>query len=114
MAYMRLHAPELGIDRKRAVAQALTGLVLTSSPGLAPERCTVQFVPYHLDDVAVGGVLVFDSNEPQYTLEVFAPETHLRQKDLARDLGDLLARLLGCGPDSVHVRLAAEGQRGAA
>jgi hypothetical protein len=111
MFSMRLHAPELGIDRKRALAQALTDAVTRLRPTVPAGECTVQFVPYRLDDVAVGGVLVFDSNEPAFILEVHGAAV---DEGLGRELRALLARLLRVPGERVHVRAAPSAQRDAA
>jgi phenylpyruvate tautomerase PptA (4-oxalocrotonate tautomerase family) len=104
MPYLRFFCPELPVETRRALARELTAGVVRALhlPPDAREETTVYFLPFHPEDVAVGGVLVADGADPTYHLEVIdrtiSPD---RRVALNRELTPLLAHLLGLGAEEL-------------
>lgn len=104
MPYMRLYSPELSLAQKQRIARELTELVVNlmtpaNGRGLSKEemrsRCTVHFMPWNGDDFAIGGVLMSEKHESDFTLE-FSDWGLNRRKErrLARQITLLLAKIL--------------------
>src|SRR5437588_1645754 len=97
MPYLRLHCPALPVKDKKIIAKELTNATmryfrLTKSYA---NRCTVQFVPFELEDIAIDGKLLSAGGEPDYHLEVSYRKLSEEQKQTyAREVTPLLARLL--------------------
>jgi phenylpyruvate tautomerase PptA (4-oxalocrotonate tautomerase family) len=105
MPYLRLYSPELSLDQKRRIARELTEAMMKILHQKEDERywCTLQFVPYRLEDFAVGGRLAYDSMQADYYLEY--GDHHLtqeRREKIAQGLTPLLAELLDLKPTETH------------
>ena len=72
MPYIRLYSPELRLEVKRELARSLTECVMQALqlPAEAQHWVTIQFVPYSLEDMAIGGSLLVDTLDPEYQMEV--------------------------------------------
>jgi phenylpyruvate tautomerase PptA (4-oxalocrotonate tautomerase family) len=116
MPYLRLTSPPVDAEHRRRLAVELTDLVvrlLTPPPGRGrptaedmPARTTVHFTPYDPDGLAIGGTMMADSGGRDVTVEFSDWGLSLRrQKVIARELTDVLARLLDVeDTDAVNVR----------
>ena len=97
MPYLRLHCPALPLKEKKLIAKELTNATmrhfrLTKSYA---NRCTMQFVPFELEDIAIDGKLLSAGGEPDYHLEVsYRNLSEEQKKTYAREVTPLLARLL--------------------
>jgi phenylpyruvate tautomerase PptA (4-oxalocrotonate tautomerase family) len=97
MSFLRLYSPELSTEQKRLIARGLTDGVIRSLhlPVQARTAITIHFLPFRLEDVAVGGELLSDAGPANYLLEISDRGLTREKKDaLNRDLTPLLARLL--------------------
>jgi phenylpyruvate tautomerase PptA (4-oxalocrotonate tautomerase family) len=97
MSFLRLYSPELSTEQKRLIARSLTDGIIRSLhlPVQAQAEITIQFLPFRLEDVAVGGELLSDSGPANYLLEIADRGLTREKKDaLNRDLTPLLGRLL--------------------
>ena len=72
MPYIRIYSPELRLEVKRELARTLTDSAMQALqlPDEARHFTTIQFVPYSLEDMAIGGSLLVDTLDPEYQLEV--------------------------------------------
>lgn len=101
MPYLRFFSSELPIETRRMLARELTAGVaraLHLPPGSDGDTF-VYFVPFHPEDISVGGILVADGAPAFYHLEIIDRTISLdRRVALSRELTPLLARLLGLEP----------------
>ncbi|MEZ0364461.1 4-oxalocrotonate tautomerase family protein [Mycobacterium sp. pUA109] len=117
MPYLRLTSPPIDAEHRRRLAVELTDLVvrlLTPPPGRGRPtaddmraRTTVHFTPYDPDGLAVGRTMLADTGGRDVTVEFSDWGLSLRrQQVIAREITNLLARLLDLGDDldAVNVR----------
>ena len=103
MPYLRIHAPELSFEQKKIMAAELTDAILTilERPPEARDYATIQFIPYRLENMAVGGRLLSETEEPSYQLEFHSFPLTQQQKDvLVQRLMPLLLDLLHLPPSA--------------
>ena len=97
MPYLKFYTPELSVSKKRRIAKELTRATMRSFQ-LSPEdrdRCTVHFVPFRMEDMAIGGKLMIDAPDPDYLLEVTDRQlTAEKKKTFVETVTPLLIRLL--------------------
>jgi phenylpyruvate tautomerase PptA (4-oxalocrotonate tautomerase family) len=108
MPYLRLHCPELPAKQKKRIAKELTAVTMRvfRLPGDFPNRCTLQFMPFRLEDLAVGGKLLSEGGDPDYYLEVSHSNLKDEQKRVfVAEVTPLLARLLNLESRSWLARL---------
>lgn len=85
---------QLGIQFGLNLVQALLAALL------------LEFMPFRLEDIAVGGKLISEGGDPDYYLEVSHPNLNEEQKQtFVREVTPLLVRLLNLGPQSWLARL---------
>jgi len=72
MPLLRFHSTELSLDQRRMVARELTDAMARARRLEGPERdwCTVHFMPFAPDEVAIGGTLIADGKVPEFWLEL--------------------------------------------
>ena len=108
MPYLRLFCPELTVKQKKLIAKELTNAA-TRSFKLTKDyrnRCTVQFVQFELEDVALDGKLVSDGGEPDYLLEVsYRKLSEAPKRAFVREATSSLAKLLNLKRRSWLARL---------
>jgi hypothetical protein len=108
MLCLRIHAPDFPFEQKKIMAAELTDAV-ASSLGLPPEarqHLAIEFIPYRLENMAVGGRLLSETEEPSYQLEFQGfPLTPRQQEALSEQLMPLLLELLHL-PPSERERIA--------
>jgi phenylpyruvate tautomerase PptA (4-oxalocrotonate tautomerase family) len=98
MMCLRLYSPELSQQQRRIVARDLTNGVIRALhlPEQARAGITIHFMPYRLDDIAVGGEILSDLAEADHIVEISDRGLTWEKKDaLNREMTPLLARLLG-------------------
>jgi phenylpyruvate tautomerase PptA (4-oxalocrotonate tautomerase family) len=96
MPYVRIFTPDLSLDDKRSLAQELTEIIFTVIPDQPRTWTTIHFFPLSLENVAVGGRMVSDTNEPEYHLEFGAPALGRSKKErLVQEITPVMMRRLG-------------------
>ncbi|MBV8883846.1 MAG: hypothetical protein JO235_07575 [Chroococcidiopsidaceae cyanobacterium CP_BM_RX_35] len=97
MPGLRFYSPELSVQEKRILAKELTEEIVCSL-NLQVEYCNwtfIQFIPYELEDFAVGSKLIIDTQNPWYYLEIVERDLTIEKKEVvARNLTSLLGKLL--------------------
>jgi phenylpyruvate tautomerase PptA (4-oxalocrotonate tautomerase family) len=109
--YLRVTCPPLGVERRRAVAEELTALVVElftpprgPSPADIRARTTVQFTSYGPDELFIGGRAA-SSEIPDVTVELSDWSMSVRrQARVAARLTPLAVRLFAAEPGAVNVR----------
>lgn len=111
MPYLKLSSLALSVQTKREIARGLTSATLSALtlPESDAERTTVHFASYTPEDFAIGGRLLADGQQSDYTLEVsernLTPQSKRRLVDA---LMPVLMRHLGLGAnphDAFHVNI---------
>jgi phenylpyruvate tautomerase PptA (4-oxalocrotonate tautomerase family) len=116
MPYLRITSPELPLERRRVVAECLTGEVcdLFFDPR-APvtreqlrERTTVHFTPYRDGELFIAGRTPDERGASDVTVELSDWSMSARQQRRVADrLTRMLAELFGFGPsqtDDINIR----------
>lgn len=69
MPGLRFYSPELSVEQKRIMAKELTEAVVSSLKLLEQGRnwTIVQFMPFKLENFAIGGRLMVDTQDPFYS-----------------------------------------------
>jgi len=104
MSFLRLYSPELTPEQKCLIARGLTDGIIRALhlPVQARAAITIHFLPFRLEDVAVGGEMLSDSGPANYLLEISDRGLTREKKDaLNRELTPLLARLLDLEMDQL-------------
>lgn len=105
MPGLRFYSPELPVEEKRIIAKELTEAVVRSLNLHEEGRywTLVHFMPFKLEDFAIGGTLVADSQNPCYYLEITERDlTPEKKETLVRELTRVLANLFNLGPDQLY------------
>lgn len=69
MLLLRFHSPPLPFEQRKIMAEELTG-TLVDLTGEPSPQIMIQFLPYSLDNLAVGGKLLHDTEGPLYLIEL--------------------------------------------
>ena len=104
MPYLRLYSPEMTREQKRDAARKLTDTFQKALhlPTQARSEIIVHFMPYQLDNMAEGGILLSDApGSIICRLLVVGFLTREKRKALNRELTPLLACLLNIAPDQM-------------
>ena len=97
MPYLRLYSPEMTREQKRETARLLTDAFQKALhlPLQARSEIIVHFMPYHPDNMAMGGALLSDTPDKIVCrLLIVGLLTPEKRKALNRELTPLLACLL--------------------
>jgi hypothetical protein len=114
MVHLKFQSFDLALDDKRALARILTECLAATLALSEDERhlCTLQFVPYRAEDMAVGGQLARDGKwtedgkSPLYQLEVSHSGVSRRdRKRLSKLFTDELARYLGLDTEAQRLKI---------
>ncbi len=100
MPYLRLETPAFSLEQKKIMAAELTDAVMAclNFPHNWRERIIIHFTPYQADDLAVGGRLASETEEPIYRLGFFdAGLSAAKRKKLTNALMPVFLELLGLG-----------------
>lgn len=101
MPYLKLYAPEFSFEQKKIMAAELTDCIVTALalPQTARDQVTIQFMPYRLENMAIGGRLLSETEAPDYHLEFYDTALTPHKKEaLARQLIPLVMEQLGLHP----------------
>lgn len=108
MPYLRIVTPAISFEQKKIMAAELTD-ALVAALGLPIEErdtITIQFMSYRLEDMATGGRLVSETEEPIYRLELMTPRLTAKTRQTLKDyVIPLTLELLGLPLTEAH-RLA--------
>jgi len=105
MPGLRFYSPELPIGQNKIMAQELTETVARSLNLLESGRnwTIIQFMPFKVENLAIGGSLMTETQKPYYYLEILdSGLTQENKETLLRDLTPLLAELLNLGPQELY------------
>lgn len=105
MPHLRIYTPDISFEQKKIMAAELTDALAAAFRIALVDResISIQFIPYRLENVALGGRLISETEEPVYRLELFASEpTPAAQQSLRESLFPLSLELMGLPPSESH------------
>lgn len=105
MPYLRIYSPELAVDAKREIVKDLTEVVTHSLelPQKAANWCTIHFIHYRLEDLAIGGQLVIDNQHISYRIELFYHDIKTNNKEkIVNNLTEAFGRHLNLGQEKLY------------
>lgn len=105
MPYLRIHSPEVSFEQRKIMATELTDAIITALQltNHTREEVTIHFIPYRLENMAVGGRLLCETEAPIYRLEFFgAPLPSIKQQQLKHHVLTQALELLGLSPSESH------------
>jgi phenylpyruvate tautomerase PptA (4-oxalocrotonate tautomerase family) len=97
MPFIRILSHELSVEKKRHIAASLTPVVHRAMhlPVTPSDWCVIRFESYRPEDLAVTGILVADSKDPDYFVEVTGRDLGEEEKKaLTEGITSTLAGLL--------------------
>lgn len=101
MPYLKIYAPDFSFEQKKIMAAELTDCIALALdlPEAERDRITIHFLPYRLENMAIGGRLLSETEEPDYHLEFYdAALTQPKKEKLLRYLMPLMLEQLGLPP----------------
>lgn len=105
MPGLRFYSPELSVEEKRTLAKELTQEIISSLnlPAELSNWTLIHFVPYKLEEFAVGGNLILGSQGPWYFLEITERDWTLEKKEtIVHNLTLLLGKLLNLKSEELY------------
>ena len=105
MPGLRFYSPELPIEQKRIMVKELTEAVGRSLNLQEEGRnwTLIHFMPFKLEDFAIGGALMVDTQNPCYYLEITERDLTTEKKEaLVRNLTAVLADVFKLAPHELY------------
>jgi len=106
MPYLRIYCPELAIDLKRQLVIELTeGMIhALELPQKYANWFSIHFHHYKLEDMAIGGQLMLDTQNFEYQIELFAYDLNAEKKrNIVTTLTNVFAKHLNLGPEKLFM-----------
>jgi phenylpyruvate tautomerase PptA (4-oxalocrotonate tautomerase family) len=109
MPFVRLYSPKLPLAKRKQIVKEFTQVLLDALhlPPEAIDYCTIQFSPFKLDEMAVGGKLLSENRKKKERGADYTMEVHERNLDaekrqaLVTGLTGALARVLKIKPERI-------------
>ncbi|MBV9386749.1 MAG: hypothetical protein JOZ78_10010 [Chroococcidiopsidaceae cyanobacterium CP_BM_ER_R8_30] len=105
MPGLRFYSPEISVEEKRILAKELTKEVVSSLnlPTELSNWTFIHFVTYKLEEFAIGGNLVLDTQGPWYFLEITERNWDIEKKQtVVRNITLLLSKLLKLKSEEIY------------
>jgi phenylpyruvate tautomerase PptA (4-oxalocrotonate tautomerase family) len=106
MPSVRLHSPKLPLSKRKQIVDEFTQVLLDSLhlPPEAAEYCTIQFAPFKLDEMAIGGKLLSEIRSRKrgvdYTMEVRERNLDAEKRQaLVTGLTNAFAKIMKISPE---------------
>lgn len=105
MPGLRFYSPDISLDQKRVLVKELTEEIVDSLD-LPPEYSHwtfIHFIPYKLEEFAIGGKLTIDTQNPWYYLEITERDWTTKKKEtVVHNLTLLLGKLLNLTAEDLY------------
>lgn len=105
MLLLRIYAPKFSFEQKKIMATELTDAMVQAfaQPNSAASEISIHFIPYQLENMAAGGRLLSETEEPLYHLDFISQSLSSAQFEaLQQRLMPLLLELLGLKESEAH------------